>query len=266
VSLHADKSACKPVSARTLAQTVRILIRKGDEAADKAAHAAGKAEQFYIAAGLHLKQLKAAKPETETWQHYVEKHCHIGIRRAQELIAIADGRTTLEKVRASKAESMRRVRAHHGGAPLDPQAVAEHRTRSLQADTEAGKLPAQAAEWLTDHPDKTLVDYVAATAPPVGDPNAPEQPLTGMEVWAKTMGLWARGGVYIKDLRDELSELNRLFPALNPTEIARLTKIYGDVVVAAQNIVERLTGDRHARFQLLPGTDNGRDQTKGDAP
>jgi hypothetical protein len=37
------------VSSRMLAQTIRALIRKGDDAADKAAHAAGKAEQFYIA-------------------------------------------------------------------------------------------------------------------------------------------------------------------------------------------------------------------------
>lgn len=144
----------------SLTKTIRVLIQKGDAAADKA-------EQFYKAAGLHLKQLKADKPANETWEDYVEryvkKHCGIGIRRAQELIAIADGRTTLEKVRATKAESMRRLRqAHHSGAPFDPQAIAERM---------AEHLPPMAARWLKEHPSKTLADYVVAITPR-GDPDA----------------------------------------------------------------------------------------------
>ena len=130
-------------------------------------------------------------------------------------------------------------------------------------EMEAGKLPPRVASWLTDHPDKTPVDYVAATPSPVGDPNAPEPPPSGLEALAEYMGLSVRGEDTIKLLKDSLDELNRIFPALNSEYRTHLIKIYGDVVVAAQNIAERLTGDRHARFQLVPGTGNGRDQTEG---
>jgi hypothetical protein len=66
----------------TIAKTIRVLIQKGDQAADKA-------EQFYKAAGYHLKKLQANKPVGITWEEHVKKYCGIGIRRAQELIAIA---------------------------------------------------------------------------------------------------------------------------------------------------------------------------------
>jgi hypothetical protein len=240
------------MSPRTIAKTIRILIRKGDDASDKAAYAAGKAEQFYISAGQYLKKLKATKPDGVTWEEYVQKTCHIGIRRVQELIAISDGRTSLQKVRASKAESMRRLRRAPRGAPSSPQAIAERMA--------AKELPLPAARWLTDHPDKTLVDYVAAIAPPAPNPDAPQPPPGGLEAWAAYMALWVRAEDVVKFLEDSFGELDRVFPALNPEQVRHLTKVFGDVVVAAQNIAERITGDRHARFQLLPGTGNGRDE------
>jgi hypothetical protein len=248
------------MSPRTIAKTIKILIRKGDDAFDKAEHAADKAEQFYISAGQYLKQLKATKPKTVTWKDYLKRYCGIGIRRAQELIAIANGHTTLEKVRASKAESMRRLRqGAPRGAPFDPQAIAERMVARAE-------LPEPVARWLTDHPDKTLVDFIRATAPPAIDPNAPrpeDMPPGALVGFAAYLGLLVRGEDFIKILRDSLAELDWMFPALDPEKIRQLTKVYGDVVVAAQNIAERLTGDRHARFQLLPGTGNGRDQTEG---
>ena len=243
-----------------IAKTIKILIRKGDDAADKAAHARGKAEQFYIAAGLHLKKLKAAKPETETWEDYVERHCHIGIRRAQELIAIADGRTTLEKVRASKAESMRRLRAHHSGAPLDPEAIAENRVAALVA---AEELPAPATKWLADHPGKTVADFVTATGPPAFDPDAvTERKPIGIEVAAYSLVLPQELDWIIDKLRDVRTKVNWLGDYLRPQDAAAVVKQYRKIITIAQDTVVRLTGDRHARFQLLPETDNGRDQTE----
>lgn len=87
----------------TLCKTITTLIAKGDAATEKA-------EQFYIAAGRHLAELKERKPDDRTWDEYVKEKCGIGKSRAYELIAIADGRTSIAEVRAEKAESVRRVR------------------------------------------------------------------------------------------------------------------------------------------------------------
>jgi hypothetical protein len=83
-----------------LARRVRALIEKGDKAAEKA-------EQFYKAAGIHIKEIKEQCPQS--WEGVVQRECDIGRSRAYELMAIADGRTTLEKVRAQTNE---RQKAH----------------------------------------------------------------------------------------------------------------------------------------------------------
>jgi hypothetical protein len=245
---------------RSLATTICALIRKGDDAVDKAEHATAKAEQFYIAAGLHLKKLQAAKPDGKTWEYWVKWHCKIGIRRAQELIAIADGRTTLEKVRASKAESMRRLRHAPRGAPLDPQAIAKNRVAALAASE---KLPAPVTKWLADHPGKTLADFVTATGPPAFDPDAViERKPIGIEVAAYSLVLPLELDRIIDKLRDGRTKVNWLGDYLRPQDAAAVVKQYRKIIIIAQDTVVRLTGDRHARFQLLPETDNGRDQTE----
>jgi hypothetical protein len=88
-----------------LTKTIKVLIEKGDKAREKA-------EQFYIAAGQHLKTLKAEhKGNTAEWELLLKDKCGIGKSRAYELMKIADGRTSVEQVRADKAESVRKVRA-----------------------------------------------------------------------------------------------------------------------------------------------------------
>ena len=88
-----------------LIKTIKTLVAKGD-------HARDKAEQFYTAAGQHLKTLKAEHTGTwAEWERLLKNKCSLSTGRASELMQIADGRKTLDKVRASKAESVRKVRA-----------------------------------------------------------------------------------------------------------------------------------------------------------
>jgi len=83
----------------TLGSTIRAHIERGDAAADKA-------EQHYKAAGLHLiearDRLKASGEMTYT--AFLSTHCQVGRSRAYELVAIADGKTTLAEVRGKGAE------------------------------------------------------------------------------------------------------------------------------------------------------------------
>src|SRR5262249_22910223 len=84
-----------------LVTTIKVLIEKGDKAK-------AKAEQFYISAGQHLKTLKAKHDAAGgTWAEWEERLRQVGIgkSRASELMQIADGRKTVEQVRADKNET-----------------------------------------------------------------------------------------------------------------------------------------------------------------
>ena len=90
--------ALPTASPTELTKRIVALIDKGDKASDKA-------EQFYIAAGLHLKELKT-KIEQGKWLTYLETKITISRQRASELMQIADGRKSLEGVCERKRKSM----------------------------------------------------------------------------------------------------------------------------------------------------------------
>jgi hypothetical protein len=79
----------------TLVNTIKAHLAKAAQAADKA-------EQHYITAGLRLKELKLRKPSATPWPEYVRETFGLGQQRADELIRIADGRTTVAAVHASQ--------------------------------------------------------------------------------------------------------------------------------------------------------------------
>ncbi len=67
-------------------------LAAGDKALDKA-------EEHYKAAGLYLLEAKERVRRTPglTWSAFVLGKCGMSVRRADELIRFADGRTTLER-------------------------------------------------------------------------------------------------------------------------------------------------------------------------
>jgi hypothetical protein len=62
-----------------------------------------------VEAGKLLSRLKENKPDGTTWEVYVKEMCGISRSRSDELIRIADGRTTVEETREKTRE---KVRAH----------------------------------------------------------------------------------------------------------------------------------------------------------
>jgi hypothetical protein len=114
----------------TLTSTIKVLIEKGD-------HAAEKAEQFYVAAGRHLATLRAGRTKTE-WEKIVHERCSLRKTRAYELMKLADGTRTVEQTRAlrdqrdKKARKNKRRPPHggrtNGGAPLeaDVETIEDH--------------------------------------------------------------------------------------------------------------------------------------------
>src|SRR5262249_14808659 len=62
-----------PAQVMTLTRRINALVEKGDRAAEKA-------EQFYKAAGIHIKEIK--QRESEHWETIVRDKCSLGRSRA----------------------------------------------------------------------------------------------------------------------------------------------------------------------------------------
>jgi hypothetical protein len=69
-----------------------------------------KGEQHYISAGLHLAKLKERCPDQATFLALVKEKIGIGKSRTYELLQIADGRKTVEEVRADTADRQEKHR------------------------------------------------------------------------------------------------------------------------------------------------------------
>lgn len=87
-----------------------------------------RAEDLYKSAGLYLAEAKrrVAKRKDMTWPQYLLAHCNVGQSRANEIIMIADGRTTLEDVREGfrvrqAACKARTVHRDHGETSPNPK-------------------------------------------------------------------------------------------------------------------------------------------------
>jgi hypothetical protein len=90
---------------QALISTIKAHISAGDKAQDKA-------QQHYIAAGQHLKTLKASHTGTwAEWEELLKDKIGIGKSRASELMQIADGTKTAAEVAAATTERSQRHRA-----------------------------------------------------------------------------------------------------------------------------------------------------------
>jgi hypothetical protein len=110
----------------TLACTIKASIAAGDKAADKA-------EQHYKAAGLYLAEAKQIVSRTkQTWPAFCIAECGVGRRRADQYIELAEGRTSLVKMREgyAKANANRNVgNVHAQSAPITEQT--QHTIKSI---------------------------------------------------------------------------------------------------------------------------------------
>ena len=90
----------------TLVKKARAHIEAGDKLTDKG-------NDHYIAAGRFLAQAKAKKPAGIPWYTFVEDVFKISRARADALIQIGDGRTTVAQVRAGGAARKEKERAEN---------------------------------------------------------------------------------------------------------------------------------------------------------
>jgi hypothetical protein len=95
-----------------LVRTIKAHLDKGQQAKDRSDQAKDKSDQHFTAAGQYLKVLKAEHTSSwAEWEELLKTQIGISTGRASELMQIADGRKTVEKLRADRADGMRQVRA-----------------------------------------------------------------------------------------------------------------------------------------------------------
>jgi uncharacterized membrane protein YqiK len=118
-----------------------------------AIRATAEADEHWKSAGTLLKELKALKPKNLTWVVYVRQHFDLSQQRADELIRIADGDTTVERVRAANNERKQKHREKEnqcsgniGDEKPSKSEKSEARARADQAKAEAATARAKAAE------------------------------------------------------------------------------------------------------------------------
>jgi len=104
--------------------------------------AAGKAEEHYKSAGIYLKhaKLRVLKTRGLTWPRWLADNCPIGKSRADEVIAISDGRKTVEaeadRVREwrEKQKAARETTARTANRPEKPNENNERQVHQKSFD------------------------------------------------------------------------------------------------------------------------------------
>src|SRR5262249_55434016 len=133
---------------------IKAHIAKGDKAKEKA-------DQHYMAAGQHLKALKAehdaAGGTWGEWEELLKEKIDIGKSRASELMQIADGTKTVEQVRADRTERNKQLRARQVSPSRDGENAKPsvddgenpngRKTAAEVAATTVSPLPVSASSW-----------------------------------------------------------------------------------------------------------------------
>ena len=88
-----------------------VLFREAKSFADKGEH-------HYIMAGRYLLAAKNKKPKGISWKNYLTENSGFSTTRANELIRIATGKTTIKKVR--EVDKERKKKARQDGTPVRP--------------------------------------------------------------------------------------------------------------------------------------------------
>jgi hypothetical protein len=99
----------QPVPAAATGRTISELISDANKLHAEIDISTTRAQDLSIKLGLMLKEAKERKPKGDTWPAFVKMHFEFSRERADELIRIANGNTTVTEVRA---KTVARVKKH----------------------------------------------------------------------------------------------------------------------------------------------------------
>jgi len=137
-----------------LISTIKAHIAAGDKAAQKA-------NDHYISAGQHLATLKKEHAGSwAEWEELLKTKVNIGTGRASELMQIADGRKTVEQIRADASQRKRQQRLRDvtkkisrpsaNGQPTDNAADPKASAKAMKAKLAALDAAPAKASWCVE--------------------------------------------------------------------------------------------------------------------
>ena len=143
---HVSTMDFASLSLEALGAEARARIDAGDKAQQQA-------EDRYLSAGLHLIEAKrrinddsGTTDKAAAWVNFLRTHCNIGKTRAWELMAIADGRTTIKELNERKNANRASVVVWNSVVEMcdstEPVRVRES-TKRPKPSTERSRLEAQ---------------------------------------------------------------------------------------------------------------------------
>jgi hypothetical protein len=128
-----------------LIRVIKAHIAKGDKAKDKA-------EQHYIAAGLHLATLKADHAGSwAEWETLLKDKIQVSTGRASELMQIADGRKTVAEIRAKKNETSKIAHAKERAAASSLNS--EESAEAVALWAKVVEAEREQDQWQQEHPN-----------------------------------------------------------------------------------------------------------------
>jgi hypothetical protein len=139
-----------------LAARIKDCVQKGE-------HATDEAEEHFKTAGRYLQALKERKPRGVPWSDFVKDTCGLKQSRADELIRIADGRTTQHKVRAGNKSRMRKARQR--SASRDADKVSEpidEQDDTPESDDEPSARSVRRPKTASDDTEGSIYDRLKA--------------------------------------------------------------------------------------------------------
>lgn len=197
----------------SLCTAIKVYVQKGDSSTDKA-------EKFYGEAGRRLAALKQRLRDerpADSWAAYVEARCSLKQSRADELIRIGTGKTTVAESREKNAASKRNARANKSaGHPADSNG---------KTTTTQQRGPGRPEAFPPHEPGKGC-DW---------DPTNPKHADIGEPYHqVRARGYFASVAEAIRQARENLmvAENNATWARLDPSEIT------DEVIQAAEQVLE----------------------------
>jgi hypothetical protein len=145
-----------------------LLLKAIKEAVARGDRAKERSENFYITAGRHLQNLKDNYTTGwAEWEETLRVRCNLSTSRASELMAIADGRKTVEQVRSNTAQRMRQLRARQSSSSRDEEGEERSLALSTPSDEESAapaRLSVPASSALQNGDAHRIVDALVTSS------------------------------------------------------------------------------------------------------
>lgn len=147
--------------------TLRELVRDIRQLYAELEQSDKRGEELAASIGQKLAEAKSRKPGGETWENFVKANFNFRRSRADELIRIAGGKTTVEETRLRKRDSVRKSRAKpplRSGGPtvvqFDPPQRQRRAPKPKNLGSAINQMHAECVAFLNDYVHARAASFI----------------------------------------------------------------------------------------------------------